>query len=168
MVIRPESIDEIDQIRAVNLSAFGRPEEGQLIDLLRERDAMICSLVAEVDGIVAGHVLFSPATLDDEGDLTAVAALGPVAVLSDYQRLGLGSALIREGLAICKERGYGIAVVLGHSSYYPRFGFRPSVSYGIRWEHNAPEEAFMVMELRPGALSGLRGVIRFLPEFDGV
>ncbi len=167
MRIRWELPTEHEAIRHVNRQAFGREDEGVLVDALREQGALICSLVAEVDGLVAGHVLFSPATLDDEGDLTRVAALGPVAVLPEYQRQGLGDAMIRAGLAICGEQGYGIAAVLGHPTYYPRFGFRPSRPLGIRWEHGA-DGAFMVMELRPGALAGARGVIRYRPEFDGV
>lgn len=169
MNIRHETIEDIAAIREVNRLAFnGREDEGRLVDILREREAIICSLVAEADGRVTGHVLFSPAVLDDDGRRTPFAALGPVGVLPELQRRGIGDALIRSGLDICRDEGYDSAVVLGHSSYYPRFGFRPSVLYDIRWEHNAPEEAFMVMELRPGALTGRRGVIRYRPEFDGV
>lgn len=169
MLIRHELKEDIPAIREVNRRAFGgRDDEGRLVDLLRERETIICSLVAEMDGRVAGHVLFSPAVLDDDGRQTPIAALGPVGVRPELQRRGIGDALIRAGLDICREEGYGAAVVLGHSGYYPRFGFRPSVLFGIRWEHNAPEEAFMVMELWPGALAGHSGIIRYQPEFDGV
>lgn len=168
MRIRTENFDDIAAIREVNRLAFGRDDEGQLVEALRESGAVICSLVAEESGVVIGHVLFSPATLTDGSRVTAVAALGPVAVRPDHQRRGVGDALIRAGLAICREQRYGVAVVLGHPSYYPRFGFRPSRPLGIRWEHDAPEEAFMVMELKPGALAGRRGIIRYQPEFDGV
>ena len=168
MRIRTENNDDIAAIREVNRLAFGRDDEGQLIDALREKGAVICSLVAEESAAIIGHVLFSPATLDEGDGQTAVAGLGPVAVVPNQQRRGVGDALIRAGLEICRREGYGLAVVLGHSTYYPRFGFRPSRPLGIRWEHNAPEEAFMVMELEPGALDGRRGIIRYQPEFDGV
>ena len=168
MVIRAETPNDVAAIRLVNRPAFGREDEGALVDTLREAGAVICSLVAEAAGQVVGHVLYSPATLDDDGRLTSVAALGPVAVLPDQQRRGIGDALIRAGLDVCREQGYGLVIVLGHSTYYPRFGFRPSRPLGIRWEHDAPEAAFMVMELRPGALAGARGVVRYRPEFDGV
>ncbi len=168
MDVRLETDDDIVPIRTVNDLAFGREGEGKLVDTLRARGAVICSLVAEEGGAVVGHVLFSPTVLDDEGRHTAVAGLGPVAVRPDCQRRGIGDALIRAGLAICREQGYPLAVVLGHPDYYPRFGFRPSRPLGIRWEHDAPEAAFMVMELRMGALEGARGVIRYQPEFDGV
>jgi putative acetyltransferase len=168
MEIRFETDDDIAAIQTVNRLAFGREGEGLLVDALRARGAVICSLVAEEGGAVVGHVLFSPAVLDDEGRHTAVAGLGPVAVRPDFQRRGIGDALIRAGLAICRERGYSLAVVLGHPDYYPRFGFRPSRPLGIRWEHNAPEAAFMVMELRAGALAGARGIVHYQPEFDDV
>lgn len=168
MKIRPEIAADVAQIYEVNRLAFGREDEARLVDALRERGVVICSLVADLDGLIVGHVLFSPATLDDDGRPTTVAALGPVAVLPARQRQGVGDALIRAGLEICRDEGFTAVVVLGHSTYYPRFGFRPSRPLGIRWEHDAPEEAFMVMELVPGALSGYRGIIRYQPEFDGV
>lgn len=168
MRIRLEKTADVEAIRAVNRLAFGREDEGGLVDALRVKEKVICSLVAEEDDAVVGHVLFSPATLTDGEDIMPIAGLGPVAVLPAYQRRGIGDALIRAGLAHCRQQGYGAAVVLGHPDYYPRFGFRPSRPLGIRWEHNAPEEAFMVMELEPRALVGRRGVIRYQPEFDGV
>jgi putative acetyltransferase len=168
MIIRGEIEGDFEAIRRVNREAFGRPDEGRLVDAIRARGGIICSLVAEEEGQIAGHVLFTPVTLDTGyGEVTG-AGLGPVAVLPGYQRQGIGTGLIEAGLSICREAGYGFVVVLGHASYYPRFGFRPSRPLGIRWEHDAPEEAFMVMELRPGALSGVSGIVRYLPEFAGV
>ncbi len=168
MWVRPETTADGSRIRAVNRAAFGREGEGELVDALRAAGVVIASLVADEEGEVVGHVLFSPAVLEDGKGQTTVAGLGPVAVLPEHQGRGIGSALIDAGLTICRESGYAIAVVLGHPAYYPRFGFRPSRPLGIRWEHDAPEEAFMVMELQPGALAGHRGIIRYRPEFDGV
>lgn len=168
MIIRSERAGDVAQIREVNRQAFGREDEAVLVDALREQGAVICSLVAEKDGLVAGHVLFSPAILADGVTQWTVAGLGPVAVRPEFQRQGIGEMLIRAGLAVCVEEGYEVAVVLGHPEYYPRFGFRPSRQLGIRWEHDAPEEAFMVLALVPGALQGKKGIIRYRPEFDGV
>jgi putative acetyltransferase len=168
MRVRLEEQQDFDAIRRVNFAAFGRQDEGRLVDALRTSGAIICSLVAEEEGQIVGHVLFSPVTLYTDSDQLEGAGLGPVAVLPAFQRQGVGEALIRAGLADCRDAGFGFAVVLGHPSYYPRFGFRPSRPLGIRWEHNAPEEAFMVMELRPGALSGLSGTVRYQPEFADV
>lgn len=168
MLIRPEEQRDVAAIQEVNRLAFGREAEGELVDSLRDGEAFICSLVAEVEGRIVGHVLFTPAVLADGPRQTAVAALGPVAVRPEQQRRGLGDALIRAGLDICRRQGYELAVVLGHPTYYPRFGFRPGAPLGIRWEHDAPVEAFMVMALQTGALIGRQGIILYRPEFDGV
>jgi len=168
MLVRNETESDYDAVRQVNEAAFGRPAEAALVDALRRAGAVICSLVAEQDGAVAGHILFSPATLTGEKGVAGIAALGPMAVLPAYQGQGIGSALARAGLDICREAGYGLCIVLGHAEYYPRFGFRPSRPLGIRWEHDVAEPYFMVAELRPGALEGAAGVARYRPEFDGV
>ena len=102
-----------------------------------------------------------------EGEYRPIAALGPMAVLPTWQKRGVGSQLVRAGLEICRAAGYDLVIVLGHTTYYPRFGFQPAPPLGIRWEHGA-DSHFMVMELRPGALAGASGVVRYRPEFDGV
>jgi len=96
-----------------------------------------------------------------------IAALGPMAVLPAWQKRGVGSQLVRTGLEICRAAGYDLVIVLGHTTYYPRFGFQPAPPLGIRWEHGA-DAHFMVLELRPGALAGATGVVRYRPEFDDV
>lgn len=166
MNIRPEAVHDRDGIRRVNERAFGQPNEANLVDSLREAGAIICSLVAEEDGEIVGHILFSPATLSAPGKTTAIAALGPLAVLPEWQRRGVGGALIVAGLEVCRVAGNDLVIVLGHADYYPRFGFRPSAPLGIRWERNVPVEVFMVCELRAGALAGQSGVVHYRPEFD--
>ena len=94
--------------------------------------------------------------------------LGPMAVLPDCQGRGIGSALVKAGLQACKELGFGAVVVLGHTWFYPRFGFAPSVRYGIHCEYDAAEEAFMILELQPGYLQGSQGVIHYHPAFNDV
>jgi putative acetyltransferase len=89
-----------------------------------------------------------------------------MAVRSAWQRRGIGSRLVRAGLEECRRAGHGsVVVVLGHPEYYPRFGFVPASRHGVTWEHPAPAEAFMLLELRPGALGGRGGVVRYAPEF---
>jgi len=89
-----------------------------------------------------------------------------MAVLPDLHRRGIGSLLVRAGLDQCRQMGFGFVVVLGHPSYYPRFGFVPASRHGIRCKWPAPNEAFMVLELREGALSAVSGLAAYAPEFD--
>jgi putative acetyltransferase len=88
-----------------------------------------------------------------------------MAVLPAHQRQGVGSLLVRAGLEACRAAGHGCVVVLGHPAYYPRFGFAPASRHGVAWEHPVPDEAFMLLELRPGALGGRGGIVRYQPEF---
>jgi putative acetyltransferase len=97
-----------------------------------------------------------------DGEKTAEGVgLGPVAVLPEFQNEGIGSQLIWAGIERCREAGQGFMVVLGHSDYYPRFGFRPSVEFGIRSEWDVPDEVFMVMELEAGVLENKSGINRY-------
>jgi len=168
MLIRDESPQDGPAVRAVNEAAFGRPAEAHLVEALVAAGAFVCSLVAQEAGEVVGHALFTAATLSSHSQLREIAALGPIAVLPDWQNRGAGGMLVRAGLERCRAAGYDLAIVLGHPSYYPRFGFQPSAPFGIRWEHDVPEGVFMVAELVPGALAGASGVVRYRPEFDGV
>ncbi len=122
------------------------------------------ALVAEENGIVVGHVMFSYATLVGDNE-RRVLELAPVAVTAERQRDGIGSALIREGIARAEARGEPLIVVLGHPGYYPRFGFEPARAHGI--EPPSPELAPAFMVRRLAAYDpGLRGQVRFPPAFD--
>ncbi len=171
--VRPETPADVFAIRRVNERAFGRAQEADLVDALRRRDAVILSLVAVAGGEVVGHIEFTPVTLEDrrgkpEGSAPDAVGLGPMAVLPEYQKRGIGSRLVREGLAVLRRGGRDAVVVLGHPGYYTRFGFAPSVRYGIRSEYDVPDEVFMVLELRPGALAHRHGVFHYDPEFGKV
>lgn len=167
--IRREREGDQGSIFHVNKTAFGREDEAWLVDRLREKvgDSLI-SLVAELDDQIIGHILFTPVTVHDQNETWSAIALGPVAILPDYQNQGYGSELVWAGLEACVTAGHDVVFVLGHTNYYPRFHFVKAQTKGCRWEHNAPPEAFMVAELRPGALGGRGGVVRYLPEFNDV
>ena len=154
-------------MHAVNASAFETPAEANLVDVLRREAHPVISLVAEDDGAIVGHIMFSPVSLSDLADLK-IMGLGPMAVVPKHQRKGIGSALVRAGLEKCKEIAFGAVIVLGHSGYYPRFGFSPSVRYGIRCEYDVPEDVFMVTELQPGYLKNASGIIKYHPAFNDV
>lgn len=169
LIIRREETRDISAIHQVNVLAFTGEGEANLVDQLRARGAGLLSLVAEMHGQVVGHIYFSPVTITTaDGTLTAAVGLAPLAVLPAYQNQGIGSKLARAGLDELRQMGHRLVIVLGHAQYYPRFGFKPSLPCGIRWEHEVDAAHFMVAELQPGALTGVQGVARYQPEFEGV
>jgi putative acetyltransferase len=167
MRIRPETEADRAAVRAVNEAAFETSAEADLVEALRARSVALVSLVAEVDGKIVGHILFSPVSLKEHAHLN-VKGLGPMAVMPDCQRKGVGSALVREGLACCKNLGSCAVVVVGHPEYYPRFGFAPASRYSLRSEYDVPDDVFMVAVLEDGALNSVSGLVRYDDAFAGV
>lgn len=165
-VIRAEQRADLEGVRAVNLAAFGQPEEADLVDRLREVAQPFISLVAEIEGRVVGHILFTAVTIEGEDGVVPAIGLAPMAVEPSYQRTGIGSALVERGLEACREGGHEVVVVLGHPQYYPRFGFQRASAHAIRYEAEVPDEVFMVLELSPGALAGRAGIVHYHPEFS--
>jgi putative acetyltransferase len=162
MNIRDERPDDAGRIRSVNLAAFETSTEADLVDALRGDAAPLISLVAEEDGNIVGHILFSPATLVAEPKV-ALMGLAPMAVVPARQRVGIGSQLVVEGLERCRRANVTAVVVVGHAEYYPRFGFIPACELSLRCEYDVPANAFMVRELHDGALKGFTGTIRYHP-----
>ena len=168
MTIRSEKPEDVPAIRIVNERAFGGAAEADLVDALRRNGKATISLVAEDDGRVVGHILFSPVTIEtSERELVGV-GLAPMSVIPERQNQRIGSLLVEEGLRRCREEGHRFVVVLGYPNYYPRFGFVPASRFGIKSEYDVADEVFMVMELGEGALSGCAGVVKYQPEFDEV
>ena len=167
MLIRAEKESDRDTVHTVNISAFETQSEADLVDALRQQAQPVVSLVAEENGELVGHIMFSPVSLSDHPNLK-VMGLAPMAVVPVHQRTGIGSALVRAGLDQCKQLDFVAVVVLGHPEYYHRFGFSPSSQFGIGSEYDVPEEVFMAMELQPEALSGKTGRVRYHPAFSKV
>jgi putative acetyltransferase len=167
MHIRPEQPADIPAIRAVNLAAFETNTEANLVDALRRQAHPIVSLVADDNGLVVGHILFSLVELSDDRELPMM-GLAPMAVLPARQGQGIGSALVREGMAQCRQLGVGAVVVLGHAAYYPRFGFAPASRFGLRCEYDVPDDVFMVLELTANLLRGRSGLVRYHAAFRDV
>jgi putative acetyltransferase len=173
LLIRPEKPDDILRIDALTRLAFQGEEEATLIAAIRASAYFIPALslvaVGDTDQTV-GHILFSPVTIEssEESKSAEALALAPMAVLPEYQNKGIGTLLVQHGLEACKKLGYSIVIVVGHPEYYPRFGFRPARAYGIEAPFEVPDEAFMVLELVPGALKNVRGVVKYSPAFDSV
>jgi putative acetyltransferase len=166
-VIKSEEPREIAGIRHVNLAAFGAAGEADLVDALRQHARPFLSLVAVEEDEVVGHIAFSPVTLAPHPDLL-IAGLAPMAVVPSRQRQGIGSSLVRAGLNEVRRLGFEAVVVLGHADYYPRFGFRTASSFGLVSEYDVPDDVFMALELREGALRGYGGTIRYHSAFSAL
>jgi putative acetyltransferase len=168
VTIRPERPEDASRIRRVNELAFGQPAEGDLVDKLREACADSLSLVAE-DGALVGHILFTPVVVECAGRRVLGMGLGPMAVLPDRHRQGIGSQLVRRGLNILRERGCPFVVVVGYPEYYPRFGFERASRHGLtcQWE-GVPDAAFMVSVLDGRAMTGVSGMATYREEFNEV
>ena len=162
--IRAERPDDVRAVHEVNERAFGGPAEAVLVDRLRAADKAVISLVAQRGDQVVGHILFSPITVAHAPDSFRGAGLAPLSVLPEYQNQGIGSHLVRDGLAACQSAGFDIVVVLGHVGFYPRFGFAPAAGYGLGNEYDA-SDSFMVLELRSGTLGSISGLVKYAAEF---
>lgn len=148
-MIRPAVPADWPAIHAVETAAFGRPDEANLVDALRSDGDALVELVAEEDGKIVGHILFSPLATDTGA---AFAALAPVAIIPERQKDGLGGALILAGLEACRSRGIAAVILLGHPDYYPRFGFSAEAARTIKAPFSGP--AFMGLALTQDALAG--------------
>jgi putative acetyltransferase len=162
VAIRPERPDDAEAIAAVHRAAFGKDEEPEIVERLRAGPDFLpeLSLVAEEDGAIVGHTILSRARLDGR----PVLALGPIGVVPDRQRDGVGAALMHASLEAAGKAGEGLIVLLGHPTYYPRFGFVPASTLGITPPYDVADEVFMALELSPGAAQG-GGRFAFAPAF---
>jgi putative acetyltransferase len=163
--IRPEQHSDAEAIHALNEAAFGRSAEAELVNRLREEARPLVSLVADDGGAIVGHILFSPVDLSDQPDLMLM-GLGPMAVKPERQGRGIGSELVLLGLDACQRLGCQAVFVLGHPTFYRRFGFRPASQFGITSECEDAGDAFMALEIERGILEGRSGTVRYDPVFS--
>ena len=168
ITIRQETPADHAEIYSLIQTAFASAEhrdgnEQDLVDALRKSEAFIpeLSLVAQLDGRIAGHILFTKARIGKTTQLS----LAPLSVLPPFQRQGIGTALIQEGHRIAKELGYAYSIVLGSETYYPRLGYAPASRYGIRPPFEVPYANFMAFPLRIPAPQ-ISGVLEYAPEFE--
>ena len=165
ITIREEQPQDIKIIRDLNKRAFGQMQEADLVDKLRQNCDDLLSLVGLMQDEVVGHILFTPVMVEREDDMVQGMALGPMAVLPEYQRQGIGSELVRAGIEKLKKRQCPFIIVLGHAEYYPRFGFEPASRYGVRSEWEVPDEAFMILVIGEFEMQGGVALARYRPEF---
>ncbi len=163
--VRPEISEDMEAIRAVNRAAFDGDAEANLVDALRDNDRVALSLIAQLDGHIVGHLLLSHAEVVGDRKRYPCLALAPMAVAPNMQNRGIGTQLVARGLELARADGHAVVIVLGHPAFYPRFGFTPASARGISCPYDAPDEAFMIVGLRPAALDGISGTIEYAPEF---
>lgn len=165
---RPETADDVEAIREVNLSAFSTATDADLVEALRATDAWIegLSIVSEdPEGIIVGHALLTRCHVDGApAPATGALRRAPCAVLPRVQKKGAGSAAIRARLQAARAKGENLVLVLGHADYYPRFGFTPASAFGVRPSFDVPDEAMMALALDPAAETP-RGTIAYPPPF---
>jgi putative acetyltransferase len=164
--IRPETPADREAIAIVTEAAFGKPLEARMVEAIRSSDGYLpeLALVAEDDGAIVGHVMLSYVELAETG--RRLLELGPISVHPDQQGIGIGSALVRATLERAEALGEPLVLVLGHPTYYPRFGFRRASELGISPpDPRIPDEAFMAVPLRAYDPS-LRGRVVFPPAYS--
>jgi putative acetyltransferase len=168
LIIRPETSLDYQAIAQIHILAFGRENEAILVKEIRASDRYIqqLSLVAEIDGMLIGHILFSYIDLIGE-DKVSVLALAPMAVRSGFQKQGIGSKLVRTGLNIATAMKVPLVIVLGHPGFYHRFGFESAKQYLIESPFPVPEEVFMVKFLNDYQ-THYKGKIVYPPTFGVV
>ena len=170
IIIRPETLENYTAISEVNKLAFGQENEARLVKNIRHADNFNpkLSLVAIKDKKVVGHILFSPIIIQTPmGNIPAL-ALAPLAVCPEFQNQGIGSQLVKQGLQECQRLGHKVVIVIGHPTYYTRFGFSPATAKGLEAPFPVPDKAFMILELIPGTLDSISGMVKYPPVFDEV
>lgn len=167
MIIRQETCKDYEEVYKLITDAFATAEhcdgnEQDLVVALRKGDGFVpeLSLVAELDGEIVGHILFTKAKVGDD----EVLALAPLSVKPHYQRQGIGQALILEGHRIAKELGYQYSIVLGSNLYYPKTGYAPAEQFHIEVLEGVPAEYFMAIRLLENA-QPICGKVTYAKEF---
>lgn len=163
VVIRERTPADDASIRRLNDDAFQGVLESTLIHELRVTGFAAIELVAVEDTEIVGHILFSALATTMETEPVPALALAPMAVRSDHRRHGIGGRLVRTGLELARQREWWAVIVLGHPCYYPRFGFSCEKARPLRAPFSG--EAFMALELVPGALGGDTGRVDYPPAF---
>ena len=170
ITLRKESKNDYAGITKVNDRSFGRKAEGKLVEALRKTEEFVpeLSIVAEEDKQIVGHILFLPVAILSSENVFQTLTLAPMSVLPEYQQKSIGKLLVIYGLQVARDLGYESAIVLGHPSYYPKFGFLKASKWDIKSPFPAPDEAFMAIELVNGSLENVNGNVVFPEEFNGL
>ncbi|MGL5031163.1 MAG: GNAT family N-acetyltransferase [Aeromonas sp.] len=163
-MLRTERPGDMLPVYEVVSAAFGRTDEAELVNHLRECGAAVVTMLEEEEFEFMGHLMLSPITIN--GVAGPWLSLAPVAVHPDWQGQGIGSDLIKEGLDTALEMDWKGVVVFGDPAYFHRFGFRPASEFGLHCIYEVPAEHFMAMELQQGGLADVSGEVLYHPLFD--
>jgi len=175
ILIRIEEPGDFDAIRIVIDDAFSKVEisdnlENALVDCIRKSPAYIpeLAMVATVDGEICGYILLSRIWIVSGEEKDELLSLAPVAVAPSRQHSGIGSRLIIHAHEKARAMGYRGVVLVGHESYYPRFGYKPAASFGITFPFEAPDQNCMAVELYEDALKDISGVVQSPEELNEI
>ncbi len=149
---------------------FTDHKEQFLVERLRKSESFIpeLSLVAEIDEQIVGYILLTKIKIiDNNSKVTSSLALAPVAVLKNFQGMGIGAGLIKKAHEVAKNLNYGSIILLGHEKYYPKFGYKMMKNYGIKLPFDVPDENCMLIELTDNALENVQGMVEYPDEFYG-
>jgi len=165
--IRGEKRSDYDAIKFINDEAFNQPQEGNIIEKLRNSDSKTLSLIAEMNNKIIGHIFFSSVKIEGHAEIIDGMGLAPMAVLPEYQKQGIGKMLVNEGISILKSQLIPYIIVLGHEDYYPRFGFEIASKYGLQsqWDE-VPDEAFMILVFNHDMMKNVRGIAKYREEWN--
>jgi len=162
LTLRAQQQDDLPGICALNQQAFTEHGETAAFDTFRAERDDILSLVAVDNRKLVGHILFSPVTLELQDKTLQAMGLAQLAIAPNRQREGIGKRLVSEGIEWLRGTGCPLVVVIGHASYYPRFGFVRASEYGLRCQWSGiPDETFMIMQLNDRLGTELTGVAIF-------
>ena len=167
ILVRNENASDVNEVEGLLFAAFTGHDEARAVELLRKSGSITIARVAEFDQRVVGHILFSPMTIEPAQLGFRGIGLAPLAVLPEFQRMGIGTKLVLDGVTVCQQLLYSGVFVLGDVAYYERFGFQPASKFDLTSEYNAGD-AFMALELQPGSLAGFHGTVKYRPEFNQV
>ena len=171
MIIRKENKNDYINIFNFVKTAFETAkvkdgDEQDFVDRIRASKDYIPELafVAEENGEIIGHIMFSKTYVQNNNKRFEALMLAPLAVRLDYRCRGIGGSLIKAGFEKAKKMGYTAVFLAGDSKYYSRFGFEPTIKHNIKCSLDIPEDLYeniMVCELKPGALRGISGIVKF-------
>ncbi|MFT3903669.1 MAG: N-acetyltransferase [Niabella sp.] len=172
MNIRQESKEDLKDIFNLIKKAFEHEplsdhKEQFLVERLRMSENFVpeLSLVVETEGKVIGYILLTKIKIKNGKETFTSLALAPVAVLPEYQKRGIGTALIQYAHQQAMTLGFHSVVLLGHENYYPKFGYKKAGDFEIRLPFDVPDENCMAVELKENALQNVSGVVEYPKEF---